>query len=95
MVGWLADPGVFVASGVGVVPRQSWRLQLQVLHRLLSRVPMLRQGGAVAVMLMLVALLMLMVRMLPAELWVLAPLVMPIARALQVMLWWMVLLVML
>ena len=32
---------VLVASVVGVAPRQSWRLQLQVLHRVLSRVGVL------------------------------------------------------
>ena len=56
---------------------------------------MLRVGGGAAVMLTLVALVMLMVRVLPAVLRVLAPLVMSMARALQVMHWWMVLLVML
>ena len=44
---------------------------------------------------MLVVLVMLMVSVLPAVLRVFAPLVMPMARALQVMHWWMVLLVML
>ena len=48
---------------------------------------MLQVGGGAAVMPMLVALVML--------LRVLAPLLMPMARALQVMHWWMVLLVML
>ena len=48
-----------------------------------------------ALMLILVAPVMLMVRMLPAVLRVLAPLVMPIARALLMMPWWMLLLVIL
>ena len=74
---------VLVASGIGVASRQSWRLQW------------LRSGVGAAVMLMLVALVMWMVRVLPAVLRVFAPLVMPMARALQVMHWWMVLLVML
>ena len=52
---------------------------------------MLGVGGGAAVMLTLVALVMLMVRVPPAVLR--APLVMPMARALQVMNWWMVLLV--
>ena len=56
---------------------------------------MLQAGGGAAVMPMLVALVMLMVRVLPAVLRVLGPLEMPMARALQVMHWWMVLLVML
>ena len=43
---------------------------------------MLRVGGGAAVMPMLVALVMLIVRVLPAVLRVLAPLVMPMARAL-------------
>ena len=42
---------------------------------------MLWVGGGVAVMLILVALVMLMVRVLPAELGMLALLVMPMARA--------------
>ena len=89
---------VFLASGAGVAPRQSWRLQLQVLHQVLSRVAvlyvmmlMLRPGGGAGVMLTLVALVMLMMRVLPAVLRVLAPLVMPMARLLQVMHLWMVL----
>ena len=73
----------------------SWGLQLWVLHRLLSRGSMLWVGGGVAVMLMLVALVMLLVRVPRAELQVLALLVMPRARALQVMPWWVVLLVVL
>ena len=104
VVGWwsVGSPVLvlLVASGVGVPPRQSWRLQVQLLHRVLSRVGMLwvlmlmlRVGGGAAVMLTLVALVMLMVRVPPAVLR--APLVMPMARALQVMNWWMVLLVML
>ena len=48
---------------------------------------MLRVGGGAAVMLTLVALVMLMVRVLCGVLRVLAPLVMPMARALQVMQW--------
>ena len=43
---------------------------------------MLWVGGGVAVMLMLMALVMLLVRVLPAELRVLPLLVMPMARAL-------------
>ena len=41
VVGWslVGSPVlVFVAPGVGVGPRQSWRLQLQVLQRLLLKV---------------------------------------------------------
>ena len=56
---------------------------------------MLRLGGGVALMLALVALVMLMVGVLPAVVLVLAPLVMPMARALQVMHWRMVAVVML
>ena len=104
VVGWwrVGSPVllVLVASGVGVAPRKSWRLLLQVLHRVLSRVGvlwvmmlMLRVGGGAAVTLTLVALVRLMVRVLPAVLGALARLVMPKVRALQVMHWWMVLLV--
>ena len=53
---------------------------------------MLWVPGGVAVMLLLVALVMVLVRVPPAELRVLVPLVMSRARALQVMLWWMVVL---
>ena len=106
VVGWWSVGSlvlvVLVASGVGVAPRQSWRLQLQVLHWVPSRVGvlkvmmlMLRLGGGAALMLTLAALVMLMVRVLQAVLRVLAPLVMPMVRALQVMHWWMVLLLML
>ena len=55
----------------------------------------LRVDGSSAVMLTLVAMVMLMLRVLSAVLRMLAPLVMPMARALQVMHWWVVLLVML
>ena len=45
MVGWwsVGSPVlvVLVASGVGVAPRQSGRLQLQVLHRVLLRMRVL------------------------------------------------------
>ena len=45
VVGWwsVSSPVlvVLVASGVEAAPRQSWRLQLQALHRVLSRVGVL------------------------------------------------------
>ena len=51
---------------------------------------MLWVGGGVAVLPLSVVLVTVLVRALPAELWVLAPPVMPKARALQVMPLWMV-----
>ena len=79
MVRWLAILVVLVVSGIGVVLSP---MQLRVLQRLLSRVWMLWVGGDDTVMLMLVALVMLLVRVPPAELRVLAPLVTPMVRAL-------------
>ena len=51
---------------------------------------MLRLGGGLPVVPLLVVLLTVLVRAPPVELWVLALPVMPKARALQVMPWWMV-----
>ena len=62
-----------------------------MLYRLLSRVSTLWVVGGVAVTLLSVALVTLLVGVL-VKLQVLAPLVMPTARALLVMPWWLVVL---